>query len=209
MLRLRVAAGERPPKVQHAETLVYLGEIYYLEGRSDLAEQLFKEILAIDREYPISPYEHPMEVVGMFEMLRRDTARPAAPTPPPIPKLKRLPAWGYAPFGLPQFRQGKKAQGTIFAAAQAILAVTSVASYAHLQQINGQNGAVTWSEDVTKRRVTNERYLVQWPATIGFYACWGASIIQGGDQWRAEQKATPTAQILDVRSVQIQLSSRF
>ena len=185
-LRLRVSAGEKPPISQFGEVLVYLGEIYYLDGQSETAESIFRELLMLDPQYPISPYEHPMEVVGIFEMLRRSTLRPTPEIPQPV---KRLPVWGYAPFGVSQFRQNRKKAGVLYASAQITLGITSIATYLHLRQINEVNPPPALAEEELQRRVRTERYLVQWPATIGFYALWGASVIEGRQTWGDGQAA--------------------
>jgi len=186
-LRLRIAAGESPPTNLHADALIYLGEIYYKGGRSEDAKALFNEVLALDPDYPISPYEHPMEVVGMFEMLRRGVNRPA-PRPPPPPSIKRLPVWGYSPCGTTHFRQKKNRQGTLYACLQGALAITSIASYANLQRINGVNAPPTWTDAQIQERVKLQRLGIQWPATIGFYAVWGISVFEGRRSWLNDQQ---------------------
>jgi tetratricopeptide (TPR) repeat protein len=180
-LRLRLAAGETPPVQLQAEALIYLGELYYQVGRTADAKSAFNDVLALDPDFPISPYEHPMEVVGMFEMLRRGITRP--PPPPEVAPRKRLPAWGYLPFGAAQFRQGRRGQGIFYACLQGALAATSVGTFAHLHRINGGDFPSSWSEQEVGRRVQLQRYAIQWPATIGFYAAWGASVYEGSRTW--------------------------
>lgn len=194
-LRLRIAAGDTPPVQLQAEALIYLGELYYQNGRTTDAKIVFNHVLTLDPDFPISPYEHPMEVVGMFEMLRRGITRPP-PAPAAEPK-KRLPAWGYLPFGVSQFRQGRRRQGVFYACMQGVLATTSVVAFAHLHNINGGGFPASWSDQEVQRRVQLARYGIQWPATIGFYAVWGASVYEGGRSWNSATPATasrPTVQ---------------
>ena len=201
-LRLRVAAGEEAPLTLLGEVLIYLGEIYYLDGKSDVAESIFRELLSLDPQFPISPYEHPMEVVGIFEMLRRGYLRPAPDQPT---GSKRVPAWGYAPFGVSQFRQNRRKSGALYAGAQAVLGITSVVSYVHLRQVNELGPPPSWTEEQVQRRVRTQRYLIQWPATFGFYALWGASVVEGRRTWRDAQ----TASTHNLTGVQFAFSREF
>lgn len=189
-LRIRLAAGERVATESKAETLVYLGEIRHLQGDDAAARALFRELLLDDPDQPVSPYEHPMAVIGLFETVRTAVRTELQrPEGPPMVK-KRLPAWGYLPFGVPQFAQRKPAAGAVFAGAQALTLAVSIGMFVDLDRCRVPN----WDEASCGRRddaLDTLRYGIQWPSTLAFYGLWALSAVDGSTTWSREAPEVP------------------
>jgi len=199
-LYLRLVSGEDVSLDVGGEVAVYLGEIAYVRGDLVAAEAAWTWLLQRDPSFPISPHQHPLEVVGLFEGLRSRLAEDRALLP--VPK-RPYPWWGFLPGGAPQFRQEQPIRGAVYLAAQTALAATSLGVWAHLSAANPDEGTpcaggtgqndLGWPCDTITARVTREKYALQWPATIGFYALWGVSLLDGQARWQrqASGPATP------------------
>lgn len=179
-LRLRIGSGEVVDWPLVVETFIYLGEIYYLEGDAEGANDAFNYVLQRDPETPISPYYHNLDVIHVFESVRTkviERLRQQVPVPPPPPpEPTPPPATVVLPFGLPQFIQGRPGPGFVYGAMQAGLGVTSVWYNVRLRNIAREhtfpNGLENQDALDQWRR---ERYLIHTPATIGFFVLWGVS----------------------------------
>jgi hypothetical protein len=169
------------------EALIYLGEIRYVEGDRAAADATFRLLLERDPGWRISPYEHPMDVVGAFEIVRasvqgensqRKTDRPIGPP---------LPWWGYAPLGVPQFKQGRIGAGAAFATVQLGLAATSVASWVWIDRLRPDRDADL--DDATLQATQRARLIrgaLNVPSAVAFYAVWGGSVLDAGLTHRRE-----------------------
>ncbi len=183
----RIEAGEEVHADDVAATYIYLGEIQYKTGDTSMAWDSFKTLLERDPTRQISPYYHPTDVIGWFEMVRRQVMQEAGPTVPPPPEtIERMPAWGYAPFGIPQFRQGRPGRAAFYGTSQAVLGGASIGSWLYLEGLN-QGDPETQTEEEFNAMINTRRLFVQWPATFGFYAAWLASHLEARERWSAEQ----------------------
>ena len=195
-LYLRLVSGEEVPLEVGGEVAIYLGEIAFVRGDLVAAEAAWSWLLQRDPDFPISPYQHPLEVVGWFEGVRSRLAAERIRAPAP---KRPYPWWGFLPGGAPQFRQDQPVRGAVYLAAQTALAATSLGVWAHLAAANPDPGTpcaggvgqspLGWPCDTITTRVAREKYAVQWPATIGFYAVWGVSLLDGQARWQREVAA--------------------
>jgi hypothetical protein len=184
-LQLRLYAGEEADWSSVVEALTYLGEIYYVQGDQDQAQMAFRFVLERDPSTPISPYHHAIEVVNLFELVRRNVvaSRIVTPVPVPVPVTRRSPAplSTFVPFGVPQLAQRRTALGVLYGSLQLGFGVASVALFPFLDRINGDGGGsghpLGWEPPEISDRVQRRRYLLQWPATFAFYTTWGVSVI--------------------------------
>ncbi len=191
----RAVAGEPVPLSLSGECAIYLGEIQIDLGSTAKADAAFAWVLEQDPTYPISPYHHPIEVVGRFEVVRSQVREALPPLEPP--PRRRYPAWGYAPFGIPQFRQGKPVRGGIYLATQATLAVVSIGGWIDYEIANPPPGEWSsnvygWEEQGATQRLLDRKYLIQWPSTFGFYALWTISVLDGQGTFRSVAPTTAT-----------------
>ncbi len=195
-LEVRLLQGEEP-NLEHAlEAMIFNGELLLAAGESDAADLSFRWVLERDPEYPLSPYHHPVEVVGNFENVRSAVLaersaelapEPTEPLPPPSPRPP--PPTAYLPFGLPQFMTGRPVAGVLFGALQAGLGLASLAIYAQLDDVNTSSAQhpLGWSDQQVAERVRNRRFLLQWPLTVGFYGAWVGSHAEARRAWRVEE----------------------
>lgn len=190
-LYLRAVAGEAIPLELSGECAIYLGEIEIEQGRYEGAEAVWRWLLLRDPGYPISPYHHPIEVIGQFEMLRKQVVDAI---PPRLPAEKvRYPAWGYAPFGIPQLRQGRGVRGGLYLGGQAVLAAVSVGAWIDLALANPSRGPFPadhpygWTQATATQRLLERKYALNWPTTFGFYGLWVVSILDGQATFRRDQ----------------------
>ena len=178
-LQLRLYAGEKVDWALVADTLIYLGEIYYSEGNQDQAEVLFRYLLEQDPNTPISAFHHSVEVVNLFELVRSTIlkARLLPPPPPQVVQPPPTPVWVFLPLGVAQFAQHRPAAGFVYGTLEAGFASASIVFRTQLVRSN--------SADITNPRawdpakVERVEYLFQWPATFGFYLTWGISTMDG------------------------------
>lgn len=188
ILQQRLLDGETPAKEDADEALIYLGEIAYNLGDYQGATTAFRQVLARDPNASINPYAHPDNVVGFFDGVRQTVAREleALVVPPPTTPRNPWTVWSVVPFGAPQFAAGKPARGLLYAGLQTTFAVTSLAMYGHLRNINGsvKNPRPFDPEDLATNRadIQRDRLAVQWPATAGFYLTWAVSVADGRSQ---------------------------
>lgn len=189
-LRARATATQDVPPAIRDDVLAYLGEIRYILGDYETARGLFRELLAANPSYTMSPLNHPITIVGAFESVRSEIPSRFDPPEEPV-VLRKIPAWGYLPLGAPQFAQGQVAKGTAYALVQAGAAATTIAVLGNLQSLNGTvfEGPI-WEPDDYPRiwnQVQVQRYGVQVPLTAVFYLTWLASGLDGRARWRRTQ----------------------
>jgi hypothetical protein len=191
-LRGRVEAGEEVPREGRSELLIWLGEVQWHLGRTDEARESFRRLLRDQPDYPISPYAHPLEVVGEFELLRREVLdqrersplgalAPGGPPPPP--------AWVWAPFGVPQFAQRRVGAGLVFGGLQLGFGAASVALYVHLDRHNRDpfledRPPTGFDPGDVRGWSIEQRRRYQWPVTAAFYGTWLASSLEARRHWR-------------------------
>jgi tetratricopeptide (TPR) repeat protein len=203
----RLDDGEEVPEGLFTEALLYMGEVQYQLGDRAAAWRTFERLLQNDPEQVMSPYHHPREVVHWFELVKQRVNQANSEPPPP---LKPLPAWGYAPFGVPQLAQGRTARGVVFASLQVGLGTASIASFFYLNAVNNQDHPSGWSDDDVVGRVNRVRYAIQWPTSIGFYVLWLASHLDARRTWFRDQRAEITVGLaLDRRLTTLAISARF
>lgn len=215
-LYVRLLNGEEPPWDIAADTLIFYGEVQYQLGEQDVAAQIFRWLLERDPTYPISPYHHPLEVVGWFETVRRTVLEelasrpPEVEPPPPTEVPPALPFTGYLPFGIPQFAQRRPVAGVVFGALQVGFGAGSMIKYAQLNRVNyipekGELHPLGWTEDEIPDRVDRQRLLLQIPLVLAFYGSWLGSHVEARSAWRRQVvlqlSPTPDAAASSLRPV--------
>lgn len=195
-LRLRITSGEAVEWPLVVDTLVYLGEIYYLDGEADRANDAFNYVLERDPETPISPYYHNLDVISVFETVRTKVIerlrQQITPPPPPPPEPTPTPATVVLPFGLAQFTQGRPGPGFVYGTLQAGFGATSLWYYFRLRNISREYG---YPEGIGNEEVEllaqwrRERYFIQAPSTAAFVLMWGVSAL---DATRWHRRHPPT-----------------
>jgi hypothetical protein len=180
--------GDVPPEVL-AEAMIFLGEIRYMNGDRTGAEQVFRALLTQDPSTPIRPDDHPDFVIGIFEVVRASVLAERRAEPA---RLRPLPAWGFAPFGIPQIRRGQPVRGALAATFQVGFAAASVAGWVWVDNIGAQRAGVAPSSDedwalYRKAKLVSGAFSA--PAASLFYLTWGASVLDAGLGWRADQRA--------------------
>jgi len=211
-LRDRLDAGEEVPESQISEALQYMGEVQYQLGDRAAAWRTFEHLLKRDPEQVMSPYNHPREVVHWFELVKQRVSQATAIEDLPVlsPPLRPLPAWGYAPFGVPQLAEGRTARGVRYASLQIGLGAASIASFLYLGAVNDENHPADWSDDEVVGRVNRVRYGIQWPTSIGFYVVWLTSHLDARRAWFRDQQAEITVGLAVDRSLAtVGISARF
>jgi hypothetical protein len=78
-----------------------------------------------------------------------------------------------------------------------------------LHKINGGNFPPTWTAAEVQQRVQLQRYGLQWPATIGFYAAWGASVLEGRQSWTHGQGARSAHSVEMGKNLRVTLHYEF
>lgn len=216
-LRARVDTGEDVGRDQVADLLVWLGEIQWHLGHADDARESFRRLLRDQPEYPISPYAHPLEVVGEFELVRREILDARAQLPAGLSGLEGpppAPAWVWAPLGVPQLAQGRVGAGLVFGGLQLGLGAASVAMYVHIDRNNRHplvdgRPATGLEPDEVHRWTTLQRRRYQWPVTAAFYGAWLASSIEARRHWRRTHGPTVSVGPLPRGGSGVLLTSEF
>jgi hypothetical protein len=198
-LEVRLLQGEEPNWEHAAEAMIFNGELLLSAGQADAADAAFRWVLERESEYPLSPYHHPLDVVGHFEIVRKavqeEEAQPEPEQGPPDPSQYRPrppPVTSYLPFGVPQFAAGRPAAGVFFGALQAGLGIASLATYAQLDDVNTSSvqHPLGWTEQQVSERVRNRRFFLQWPLTFAFYGAWIGSHAEARRVWRKRELQT-------------------
>jgi hypothetical protein len=210
----RLVAGEEIPLELAGEVAIWLGEIRYEFSPDDsrFAEAPWAWLLGRDPDFPISPYQHPADVVGRFEILRGHIKADLAARPPP----PKYPLWGYIPFGAPQFGQHEPVRGTVYLIAQLGFTAASIGMYAELVKANFPKGTewpgehpLGWPHNKVESWLEERTYLVQWPTTLGFYAVWTASVLDGRSHWHHTYAPEGPKESLGLTVPPIVISGRF
>lgn len=192
-LQVRLLLGERVDKELAAEAMIWLGEIQFRLGRSDDARDAFRWLLRLDPGWPISPYAHPMEVIGEFELVRREVQEELDGRDPTLPvvTIPPTPPWVWAPLGIPQFAQRRVGAGVAWGGLQLGLGAASIGMIAHLRFINdgptrgdASPHPLGWDSKQVEREVQKRRYLIQWPLTFAFYGAWLGSSVDARRHWK-------------------------
>ena len=180
-LSKRIDEGEVSDITTFQEIHIYLGELLFMTGNRQAAFSTFESLLRKHPDTQIGVLEHDPEAVKFFEVVKSTVENTQAPPPPPFvpPPIPRLPVAGYMPFGVPQFSQKRPAAGIVFASLQASFAAISVGTYIHLTK--------KFDKPYSQREVsqaTQLRFLVQWPASFGFWASYLASHMDARRHWK-------------------------
>ena len=165
-------APDGPDEETAASAAGFLGEIQWLAGDRLGAEATFRSLLMKLPDHRLSPIDHPVEVLGAFEVVRATMAR--------VEVAASTPSWGrrLAPCGIPQFAVGHRPHGVAQAVLQGVFAAASLGSAVAL----GVGGAAEpEADDVVEaarvERLTAVRDFVNLPATAAFYGLWAASLL--------------------------------
>lgn len=197
-LELVTRAGARGdvPDDLLAESYVFLGEIAWLGGQEAAADDAFRLALDLVPDLRLSSYEHPMEVIGAFELVR--SARRTGPPDLPPPPTKPMPWWGYAPFGVPQFGQARPARGATYATLQVLAAGSSVAAWVWIDrlQVPVDGGGLDLSlQQQRADRARLVRDALSIPSAVAFYGLWAASVGDSAITWRRDQTGPPPPRV--------------
>lgn len=207
----RAQAQHDVPWPVEADAWVYLGEIQYLAGDRDAAGASFRVVLEHDPEFRISPYDHPLDVVGAFELVRTsvsDERRAAASARVP------LPWWGYTPFGGPQFRGGHPVRGAVYATLQIAAAGASVGAWVEIQHqaklVETYSSADPDAADRAAARAKLYRDAWSIPSASLFYLTWGASVLDAGVTWKKDRLASLGASVAPrADGAELSIAGRF
>ncbi len=193
-LQIRMLQGETPAFDVAAEAMVFLGEILYTQGREPEATSAFRWLLVRDSEYPISPYHHPIEVVGWFETIRRvvieEQGEEQTIEEEPLPVVHPPPPTSYLPLGVPQFIEGRTGPGLVFGTLQVGFGIASIATFANLDALNVDPTIHPqgWTAQQIDSRVRARRFGIQWPLTVAFYGTWLWSHADARKAWRRKHQ---------------------
>jgi hypothetical protein len=188
-----------------AESLVFLGEIQYVDGDRIAAESTFRLLLEREPTWRISPYDHPMDVVGVFEVVRAavrsEAERTATVTPEPPP---RLPWWTFAPFGAPQLGRDRVAPGAALAVAQVGLAGASIGSWVWIDRLRQPraDGESAEAGQARLERAALVRDAFNIPVSAAFYAVWAGSVLEAA---RWHRRHAPDAPATGEARVQLEV----
>lgn len=164
---------------------VLLGEVLYVEGRTEAAWDTFRAILDEQPDYELDPYEHPPDVIRFFETVRGATAvRTRPPDPNPDSEgmdgetRRSFPLLTLAPFGLYQITHEQPVKGTLLALGQAAAGAGSVLLYVQLNRDHVATTDEEYQSLVLRRNA-------QWALFGGFYGLWLVGASDGIGHWRA------------------------
>jgi len=206
------ALGDDLPTAVWAEALVFLGEIAFFDGDRDAADAAFRLVAEALPDYRPSAYDHPDDVVGAYEIVRADvTTERRLRTEAAIARRRPMPWWGYAPFGVPQFKQDRPVRGAVYATLQVGLAAASVAAWVQIdRELKGFDQLDDNQQAVVRRRALLYRNAWSIPTAAAFYAVWGISALDGGLSWRKDQRVPDAVAVVPIEGgAQIQLGWRF
>ncbi len=179
-----------------AEALVFLGEIQYVDGDRIAAESTFRLLLEREPTWRISPYDHPMDVVGVFEMVRAAVRDGEVEAPPPsVSEVRpaRVPWWTFAPFGVPQLARDRIAPGVVLASAQIGLAAASVGSWVWIDRLRQprQEGETAAEGEARLDRARLVRDAFNIPVSAAFYAVWAGGAVDAARWHRRHRDGEP------------------
>ncbi len=176
-------APDGPDEATAASAAGFLGEIQWLSGDRLGAEATFRSLLTRLPDHRLSPVDHPVEVLGAFEVVRGTMAR--------VEAAATAPSWGQrlAPFGVPQFAVGHRRHGVAQAVLQGAFAAVSLGSAVALGVGGAAEPAVDDGVEAARVvRLARLRDYVNLPATAAFYGLWAASLL---DANLAPSRGTP------------------
>lgn len=200
---------DAPPSVW-ADAWIFLGEIAWLAGDLPAAEGIFRMVAQRVPDHRISPYDHPLEVVGAFEVAR---AAITAQRDQPVVEVRTrpLPWWGYAPLGVPQFRQQRPVRGALYATLQVGAAAASVGAWVAIDRsLRDFDTLDEASQETARARALLQRDAWSIPTAVAFYVVWGVSVLDGGLTWRRDQAPPPMVSLTPQRGgAAIGIAGRF
>ncbi len=184
-VKRRADAGESIPAELLDEALVQLAEIQFGAGDVEGATRSLEWLLTRHPDATVNPYHHDSKIVLLLDAARDGLRSREAPPP----KRRVYPWWGYAPFGVPQFKQGRVAEGVVFGVAQGVLVTASVASYYEITRFQGgwwSPRALSKNADVADSYAQDRiLYGVNLPSSLLFYGVWIGSVVAGHRVWAA------------------------
>lgn len=184
-----------PIDALHLKALVFLGEVAYKLGDRERSLEAFQTVLTFQPEYQISLIDHDPDAVSLFQLakvLEKQKPDPVLPPPTTPTAVPTLPSWTFAPFGVPQFKNGRPVAGAAHAVLQAAGASLSIGMFVHISK--------NWDRPYKPKEVQRAnllRFGVQWPATALFWGSYLASHLQARKAWKETQRVGPIA--FDVR----------
>ncbi len=194
-LHRRLQSGEYVDWPIATEASFYLGEVYYKLELADEAREVFRWLIDQDSDVQISPYHHPIDVRGLFyEVKSIAMSEAGTPLAPPLAPIAPAPLWTYAPFGAPQFGQGRPVAGLAYGSLQVGLGAASLVLWERLRRDNvlpvqGEPHPLGVPDDQVRSVINRNRFAVQWPVTAAFYGLWAVSVVDGRVAWRRDQRS--------------------
>lgn len=186
-----------------------LGMAYYVLGRRAEAGQEFRAIFRMEPTWRPDPLKVPPELVAFIEKQRPAPPRPQVvqgigetlPTQefkPPESKLVNL-----LPLGIPQFLNGDRTRGLLYASLQTTLLAVNVGSYWYLRQGEG-----TVPADETEYRQRQGAKVVNIASLSVLTVTW---VVGMGDAWvsYSERKPPLGLQVGPAGAVQLSFSGAF
>lgn len=163
------------------ETRLYMGEILYLQNRTDQARKFFEQVIRADPDYEIDPFKFPSDICFYYEQIRNQIGLAAAlpPTPPQVPVSVYL-----QPFGLWQLAHGRPGRGVVMATSGLVSITASIGLFGYLLA----DGQYVAGDDQARRRLVVLRDL-QWSATTVALGVGIWSAIDARAAWRHDQQA--------------------
>lgn len=171
---------------------LYVASFYYEDGEDQAGEATLREVLTADIQAEISVYEHSPDLCSRFDLLRGSML---ADRQQQLAAVKRpLRWWGFAPFGVPQFQQDRPIRGATYALLQTSFAATSIGTWVWIRRLEAEGGGDHKSDTVeeaaeAQAQIDRARALrsgLSFPTAAAFYLTWGASVLDGGLDWRRQ-----------------------
>ena len=178
-LSLRYA--EEAPVEFRQEARLYIGEILYIQGDRQGAQDLFRELFEEDPTYKCDRFIHPLYVCDYFDFYKKTFLKPKSS----LTKIKTPPWYMYAPFGIYHLRKGHKWRGYTYLSGQIFTGVVSTALFISLAIDHAY-----LANDVSKRERLQSFMLWQKVSTFGFYGIWAVSTIDARVTWGKSQTST-------------------
>jgi hypothetical protein len=194
-----------------ASALVYLGEMYFLKEERAQADAMFRSVLERDLDYEVSQLDHPIEVYGAFEYLRRTIERERAVVVPV--KARPYPFWGVLPLGIPQFGQDKPVRGTLYLLLQTGLIAANATAWGLIFDLKDDipDQVNSGEVDPSVQRARLLRDGLAYPTAGAAYAVWAISVADGAISWKRNQRPVAGATLLPGRDggVVVAVSGQF
>ena len=187
-LSLRYA--QSAPAEYRQEARLYIGEILYIQGDRQGAQDLFRELFEEDPKYKCDRFIHPLDVCDYFDFYKKTFLTPP-PQPPPLKTKAQAPWYTYAPFGLYHLREGPKWRGYLYLSGQLLTGIVSTTLFTSLTIDHSY-----MANDLDKRDQLQSYLLWQRATTVGFYGLWALSVADARIMWRRGQNQTVQTSML-------------